>query len=102
MDINTIENAKKELHDELNAVVIEEPIELGIITADSGLSSGSATVFLMKINEFNDLREEGIREIVALTPDEMQQSIKNGEIDDGYTLAALALYNTFINSREKL
>ena len=56
----------------------------------------------MKINEFNDLREEGIREIVALTPDEMQQSIKNGEIDDGYTLAALTLYNTYITSREKL
>lgn len=102
MNINTIENAKKELREELNAVVIEEPIELGIITADSGLSSGSATVFLMKINEFNDLREEGIREIVALTPDEMQQSIKNGEIDDGYTLAALTLYNTYITSREKL
>ena len=101
-DISTIENAKKELHEELNAVVIEEPIELGIITADSGLSSGSATVFLMKINGFRDLNREGIREIVAITPDEMQQKVRNGEIDDGYTLAALTLYNTFITSRENI
>lgn len=101
-EICTIENAKKELHEELNAVVIEKPIELGIITADSGLSSGSATVFLMRINEFCDLNEEGIRKIVTLTPDEIQQKVINGEIDDGYTFAALALYNTFITSCENI
>lgn len=97
-NINTIDNAKKELREELNAVVIEEPVELGVITADSGLSNRSATVFLMKIEEFSNLSDEGIREIVAITPDEMQQMIENGEIDDGYTLAALSLYSIYISS----
>lgn len=98
-DISTIDNAKKELREELNAVVIEEPIELGVITADSGLSSGSATVFLMKIEEYSARSEEGIREIVSITPEELQQRVKSGEIDDGYTLAALTLYSIYTSSK---
>lgn len=97
-NISTVENAKKELLEELSAVAIEEPVELGVITADSGLSSGSATVFLMKIEKFGAVNEEGIREIVTVTPDKMQQMVRNGEIDDGYTLAALSLYSTYISS----
>lgn len=98
-EMSTIDNAKKELREELNAVVIDEPIELGVITADSGLSSGSATVFLMKIEEYSAQSEEGIREIVSITPEEMQQMVKSGEIDDGYTLAALTLYSIYTSSK---
>lgn len=98
-DISTVDNAKKELREELGTVVIEEPVELGVVTADSGLCSGSATVFLMKIEEFSNRSDEGIREIVAITPEEMQQRVKNGEIDDGYTLAALTLYSTYVSSK---
>lgn len=101
-DISEVDNAKKELREELNADVIEEPVELGVITADSGLSGGSATVFLMKIEEFSDRGDEGIREIIAVTPKEMQEKIKTGEIDDGYTLAALTLYSAYVSSESEM
>jgi len=96
-DIDMIDNAKKELLEELNARVIEEPVELGTITSDSGLSSGSATVYLMTIGEYNNLKEEGIREIVEISLDELSDRIAHGEINDGYTLAALALYTSSIS-----
>lgn len=95
--ISTIENAKKELKEELDAVVTEEPIELGIITADSGIFSGSATVFLMKIDEFSYQNKEGIKDVVEIAPDEMNKIVKNGAIDDAYTLAALELYSMQMN-----
>lgn len=93
LGISTIENAKKELKEELNAVVSEEPIKLGIIYADSGIFSGRATVFLMKIDEYSYQNKEGIRDVVEIAPDEMNNLIKKGEIDDAYTLASLTLYS---------
>lgn len=97
-EISTIDNAKKELLEELNAVTIEEPVELGTITPDSGLSSGSATVYLMKIEKYSSLNEEGIRKIIEVAPSEIQRMVENGEIDDGFTLAALTLYDTYLSS----
>ena len=81
----------------MNAVVTEEPIELGIITADSGIFSGSATVFLMKIDEFSYQNKEGIKDVVEIAPDEMNKMVKKGAIDDAYTLAALELYSLQMN-----
>ena len=95
--ISTIENAKKELYEELNATVVDEPVKLGSITADSGLSSGSVTVYLMKIKEYSNLGEEGIREIVEIDPNEISKKVKCGEIDDGYTLSAFALYDAYVS-----
>lgn len=90
--IETVENAKKELLEELGAAVTEEPIKLGTVTGDSGLLGGEATVYLMKIEKYHFIQEEGIREILELTPAELNEKIKSGEIDDGYTLSAFALY----------
>lgn len=89
-----MENAKKELLEELGAVVsaTDEPRKLGMIAADSGLSSGMAAVYLMKIDGYKNTADEGIREVVELSQAELADMIKNREIDDGYTLAAYALY----------
>lgn len=89
-----MENAKKELLEELDAVVSasDEPRKLGMIAADSGLSSGTAAVYLMKIDGYKNTADEGIREVVELSRAELADMIKNREIDDGYTLAAYALY----------
>lgn len=90
--VDTAENAKKELQEELGAICAEAPVELGTVTGDSGLSWGSATVYLMKIDRYGKGKTEGIREIVEVTPEEMSRKIARGEIHDGYTLAALAMY----------
>lgn len=96
--ISTSENAKKELLEELDAKAIEEPIELGTITADSGLSGGNATAYLVKIDKYNkNKKEEGIREIIEVSSDEFREKVRNGEIDDGYTLAAYSLYSEYIS-----
>lgn len=100
-NIIMVDHAKKELYEELNAIVIDEPIELGVITGDSGLSSGSATVFLMKIDSYTDSKEEGIREIVELTPDDFLTKMNNNEIEDGYSLATFALYNAYVATKKK-
>ena len=70
----------------------DEPRKLGMIAADSGLSSGMAAVYLMKIDEYKNTADEGIREVVELSQSELADMIKNREIDDGYTLAAYSLY----------
>lgn len=72
---------------------------MGIITADSGLSGGSATVFLIKIDEYDNIDSEGIEEIIEVPFEEMQQCVQNGEINDGYTLAAYALYLSHIKQK---
>ena len=93
-EISEVENAKKELLEELGAVVSasDEPRKLGMIAADSGLSSGTAAVYLMKIDGYKNTADEGIREVVELSRAELADMIKNREIDDGYTLAAYSLY----------
>lgn len=100
LDVETKENAIKELYEELNAIPIAEPVELGSITADSGLSGGTATVYLMKIDHYANSSEEGIREIIEITPEELFKKICKGTIDDGYTLAAYLLYSAYTSSNE--
>lgn len=93
---SNIENAKKELYEELNAVCIEEPVELGTVCADSGLSSGKAIVYLMKIEKYDALKKEGICEVVEFKIDELWQCIQSGLIEDGYTLSACSLYRAYL------
>lgn len=99
--ISDAENAKKELHEELGAIVTAEPVRLGEITADSGLSSGRAIVFLMQIADIENTGVEGIRTVEELTEQELYDKIKNHEIDDGFTLAAYSLYLCYKSARER-
>lgn len=100
----SIENALKELNEEINANTSKEPVFLGNISPDSGLTSACADVYLAEVDSFsNEKRSEGIREIVEITEAEFIDMIeKNGTnegetaFDDGYTIAAYVLYKNYM------
>lgn len=92
------ENAEKELYEELHAKVAEVPVKLGEITADSGVLTTKAIVYLMKIDAYSYQKEEGIRDIIEVSPDEFRTMLSKGDIDDGYSLAAYSLYSAYVSS----
>lgn len=106
--ISPKDNAKKEIREELgeDAVVNGDPIKLGVVTPDSGLSASSAEVFLVDVEKYDkSSREEGIVEILELTEQELEDRIcrvKDDEnrIDDGFTLAAYTLYKAYKKSTD--
>lgn len=84
-------NAKRELKEELHARNIEVKL-LNRVAADSGLVSTQAYVFLAEIGDYAPERgHEGILETVELTADEMNAWIREGKINDGFTLSAWAM-----------
>jgi ADP-ribose pyrophosphatase len=87
------ENARRELREELHAVIKKEPVFLGRIAADSGLTSCQAYVYLVEIASLNtSVGHEGILNHVAVTPSELKAWIHDKKITDGFTLGAFALY----------
>ena len=90
----SIENAKRELKEEIGAVVSKEPILLGQIISDSGLTSGMVDVYYVDIDsyELNTETHEGIRKIVVIPKEEMDAWISDGNTNDGFTLSAYALF----------
>ena len=99
-DIQAIENAKKELEEEIGAISTKEPVFLGRISPDSGLTSSCASVYLVDVDQYSpDMRNEGICEIKAVSDsffEELLQKNSTGDIstpyDDGFTMAAYMLY----------
>ncbi len=90
------DNAVRELSEEINAVITKKPDFLGMVSPDSGLTSTKAAVFLVEVDSFKTNEgHEGILNSVLLTPDEMSEWIKEGKIDDGFTLSSYALYQAF-------
>lgn len=86
-------NARKELAEEIGAVV-DKVVYLGEVIADSGMRSGKASVYACNIQEYSrSVREEGVSDIIELSSEELNSMIVKGTINDGYTLAALELYN---------
>ena len=86
------ENVRKELAEELQteAVVLEN---LGQIAPDSGMTGARAQVFLCRVAQPNiPVGYEEIQGMVSLTPEELEEKIASGEIDDGFTLAAYGLW----------
>lgn len=89
--LSAVENARKELREELHASSLEERV-LGKVVANSGISGDQTTIVLCRINGFStDYGYEAIESTLALTSNEMEQWIASGKITDGYTLAAWAL-----------
>lgn len=86
-------NAIKELHEEINAEVLDIPKSIGVITPDSGILGNWVSVFVANIsNYYVTNKHEGIKSIIAVTEDELNELVANGAITDGFTLAALSLY----------
>ena len=65
---------------------------LGSVVADSGLSGGRAEVFACDVPAPNpDVGYEEIDSCIIVSPAELDELIADGQIDDGFTLSALAL-----------
>ena len=96
--IDPLENAKKELCEELNLKpenIISGKL-LGTTVADSGLCGDTVYVYLCEIDAENvevDKVIEGIKSSTEKTPEELLSMIQNGEIADGFTLSAYSLYS---------
>lgn len=91
LGLNSTANAAKELEEELG-VGVQSIQYLGDVVADSGANGNKVHVYRCKVNK-PTLKKgyEGIKKLILLTPEEMKQSIRDGRINDGYTLAALML-----------
>ena len=85
------DNVRKELKEEIGADVLSAR-RLGAVSGDSGLTGGMAEVYLCRIDRpCARQEEEGILEVLLLSPGELRQWIREGKITDAFTLAAWAL-----------
>ncbi|NFG26885.1 hypothetical protein FC777_07005 [Clostridium botulinum] len=92
-EIDAENNAIKEIEEELEAEIIDKPQKLGNVIADSGISANKVMIYTVNIAAYKEKSGyEGIESIQLKTEEELIYSIKNGEINDGYTLAAYMLY----------
>lgn len=90
--LTVIENAEKELQEEIGAV-LDTAEQIGEVVADSGLSGNRVQTLLCYVKQLQVKKGyEGIDEIVMLTKNELEYWIKSGRINDGFTLAAYAMY----------
>lgn len=101
-DSNPAENAIRELQEELHAVITSQPVPLGRIAADSGLTGGCAFVYYVNIDSMELVDDhEGIIAIEQLSDEEFSSWISEGKIDDGFTLGAYTLYKLRAESEGK-
>lgn len=101
-DCTLEEDVRRELREEMGAVLIDEPRELGRIVSDSGLTGGCVHVFLAEIEHYEQHPDtEGIRGVVLLEQAELDEWVRTGKIDDGFTLSALALFRSISLSSQR-
>ncbi len=99
-NISPQQNAVKELCEEIGATISEQPVFIGNISPDSGLTSSCVSVYYIEIDSFSmKEKNEGILDIIEVTEEEFETMInhrngnnKNVYFDDGFTLAAYTLY----------
>lgn len=86
------ENVKKELWEEIGATV-ESCSHLGVVVADSGVSGNPVDVYTCELSHIEEQPgHEGIETIYFVSREELEEWIRIGKIQDGFTLAAWALY----------
>ncbi len=101
-DILSVENAKKELSEEMCAKISSEPIFIGSIAPDSGLTSSCVSVYLVDVETYRKVNTEGILDVVAYSQKEIENLIhqnnkgQNIFFDDGFSLASYSLYKRYI------
>lgn len=89
--ITPSENVVKELQEELKCCP-GTPELLGQVVADSGICGEKVWVFRCPITKpYTDGIYENIRSYITVTRSELMQLVRNGQINDGFTLAAIAL-----------
>lgn len=96
-DLSQEENIAKELFEELGIEPKDCYIQkLGTVRPDAGLTSGCAHIFLVEIHDEIVIKTNGHEGIFPTiewyTDTQLARSIRNGEITDGFTLSAYALY----------
>ncbi len=90
--ISARDNAEKELFEELKVRPLGPMRHLGSVVADSGLSGGRVEVFACDVPAPNpDVGYEEIDSCIIVSPAGLDELIADGQIDDGFTLSALAL-----------
>lgn len=95
--LSPVNNAVNELYEELNAKPVGEPVWLGKISPDSGLTSSCADVYLVNIDNYSPSSDEGIVNSVELDEEglvDMLTQDNKSSFDDGFTLAAYTLYRS--------
>ena len=101
--LSPLDNLANELDGEIGAKPAGGPVYLGKINPDSGLTSGSADVYLVEVDKVNTTYDEGIVKSIEITEQQFEEKIaakrNNDEtdlcFDDGFTLAAYALYKEY-------
>ena len=94
--VSAEENAVKELSEEVGATFADDArIEvIGSITADSGIMSGKVSIVYCEISSYEEkIGYEEIQKTILLSERELDDWIKRGRIDDGFTLAAYSLFS---------
>lgn len=91
-EISVVENAKKELSEELGCEILSCDV-LGKVIADSGICGDKVSICVCDISKPNIyLGYEGIKSIKLLSLNEIVELVDKNIINDGYTLSALNLY----------
>lgn len=94
-----VENAEKEVFEEIGGVS-RKSILLGEVEADTGLTATRVSVVCCDLESMDcELGIEGIAGVLLVTPDELADMIARGEITDGFTLSAWALYQAKMTHR---
>lgn len=91
------ENARREGFEELGKELGRVEL-LGKVKTNSGLSSSEVLVYLAELDEApegvgQEAAKEAIERYVVVPRDELVAMVRKGEIEDAFTLAALALYS---------
>ena len=93
-DISPEENAIKETKEEINCNVTRA-VHLGVTVADSGICGEETHVYLCYIDKPSIKQHyENIVSLIEVTEQEIEKMIAEGQINDGYTLAAIILYKS--------
>jgi ADP-ribose pyrophosphatase len=83
------EDVRRELQEEIG--VIPTTLEsLGVVYPDTGLQGAAVHLFYAEIEDIPTITDddEGIGAIRFVSPTELSQLIRDGEINDGFTIAA--------------
>lgn len=92
-DLTAEENCEKELREEIGGEVIKAEY-LGEVAPDSGVLGNVVSVYVCELASYDSSsRSEGICDMMKMDRAQIKDLIAKGKITDGFTLAALSLYD---------